>query len=258
MIKNKMSAAKKAENLISEEKVAYGHFEEIIRKYRVLIPYTSTQSEQLEKKIEKLLENREESENTTRKLKLHIHKALTKIESSKKKEESLDAKYRARIKDYNKMLDGKLAEPKSETVENTNLESLRAEREKYIENISLAFSKMEEEMQEILENKKEATDKKEKSQLKVKNLEEKLDIVNHKVSLYKDDIRNRLIKFNEHLEKERNLKKQYVALIKMMKKVPELTEDEEEAFKNGLNADKSEVKMLSLTSPVSLKPVKAG
>ncbi len=252
MDENEDKQLKKVARLMNEEKAASDHFEDLLRKYRIIIPYVSSRSEILEKKIERLLEHREESERNAGKIKLSLQKTARKIESLKSEMCQADAEHAELTKQYAKMLEGSSTGAHSFSAD-SSLEKLKDEKKKYLSGISEAFSGIEGKMQGLEETKSKLFANIEKASISLEGHEEKLEMVNHKISLYKDDIRKQLMEFNDHLKSERKLKKEYVLLIKQLKKIPDLSEPAKEIFKKALMQTQAGVKIMELKAPVGGK-----
>lgn len=251
MLKETKKAERKLARLIHEEKRAYLRFRDLVQKYRQLVPYVSMYSETLEKKIERMLEHREESENNVSKIDSAIQKTSEKIEKLKQKEREIDEKEGELVDLYNRMLSGEFPVSVSYSSGVGNLEGLRGEKERLLAGISEAFMGLEGQMQKLEKRKKLVRESRIKAESRLERLEENLKIAEQKISLYRSDIRKLLMEFNDHLDNEREFKKQYVQLIKLMNKVPDLSQEAQETFKKALKQSQPDVKIIELTSPVS-------
>ncbi len=221
-----MSFDRKGRRLLREEKRAMARLRDIVHKYRLLLPFISTNHERLERKVTALSTNCDESEKILLKLKSKIRTAQKNRTNLGKKIRAIEIKRGSLIVSYDALLGGMAPVHKfhlSPVSPKKSMLELKSEKDNFLEAMAGSFKSIEEEINQLDTQRAELAVEESALEKDISAKMQKEAILEKKVELYRADIRSRLRELNSQIEDRVRFTRQYSNLIATLNEAPDIS-----------------------------------
>ncbi len=215
------------------EREALDRLRDLIRKYREALPYMGGRSRTLEERLALLTTNRDESNTALAGLRSRI----TLTQRTLKRLERDHALSVQRVKtltaQYHGLMEGKF--PRSFAPEEA-MEGLAEKKTKFMERLSAEMDRLQREIEKAQVEQVAGLEEKKKLRSRLGKMQKRAEILETKLAIYQKDIRDIILDLNAQTRNEQALADDYLKLVELLRKVPDISAWGEKVFREAVKA----------------------